>query len=263
MPGLSLRIIPAASALPPFYDAVVGGVSRHGYDIRALHIPSVGPAAGEDVPPGAPPTMYDDAAFVAAHVAGLADAGRDVVLVTHSYGGTPATEAVRGLAKSARLAQGKAGGIVGLAYMNSLVPEVGHPASTVVGTAPPGQQPLMLVGDDGWFYYPNLTYTAEIVFSDLPRPEGEAWARRLVKHSAASFAGNLTYGGYRDVPVAYLVAEDDRSLQPATQRAQIDMIERVSGREVDVTSIRSGHAVPVSHPQDVIDWILGVARKFS
>lgn len=143
MPGLSMVIVPAASALPLFYDQIIQGVSRNGYSIKALHIPSVGLPTGSR--PGTPPNMYDDAAFVSAYVAGLADRGEDVLLITHSYGGTPATESVRGLTKKERKKQGKHGGVVGLAYMNSLVPEVGKPASSSAGSAPPGGQPLMLV----------------------------------------------------------------------------------------------------------------------
>ncbi|KAI0114053.1 Alpha/beta hydrolase fold-1 [Nemania sp. FL0031] len=261
MSGLSMIIVPASSALPLFYETVISGITQHGHDIQVLHIPSVGLVTGAR--PGKPPTMYDDAAFIAAHVTDLADAGRDVLLITHSYGGTPATESVRGLSKRDRLAQGKSGGIVGLAYMTSLVPEVGHPATTYTGTAPEGQQPLMLVGDDGWFYYPNLTRTAEVVFSDLPLEEGKYWARKLVKQSAASYASNLTYGGYNDVPVSYLVAEKDHSIPPETQWSQIEMIKRVSGNEVDVSTVDSGHVPPISHPQQVIDWILRVAGKFA
>ncbi|OTB00613.1 hypothetical protein M426DRAFT_65562 [Hypoxylon sp. CI-4A] len=261
MPGLSLVIIPAASALPLFYDIVVEGVSRHGYDIKALHIPSVGLVTGAR--PGEPPDMYEDAAFISAHVTDLADAGHDVLLITHSYGGTPATESVQGLSKNERLKQGKDGGIVGIAYMTSLVPELGHPASSNTGTAPEGQQPLMVVGDDGWFYYPNLTLTAEVVFSDLPLEEGKYWGKKLVKQSAASFASKLTYEGYKDVPISYLVAENDQSIASATQKSQIEMIERVSGNKVDVSSVNSGHVPCISQPQHVIDFILGVARKFT
>ncbi|KAI0179473.1 alpha/beta-hydrolase [Hypoxylon sp. FL1284] len=261
MPGLSMVIIPAASALPLFYDTVVDGVSRHGYDIQVLHIPSVGLATGAR--PGPPPNMYDDAAFISAHVTGLADTGNDVLLITHSYGGTPATESVRGLSKDERLKQGKTGGIVGIAYMNSLVPEVGHPASSSAGTAPKGRQPLMAVGEDGWFYYPSPTVTAEIVFSDLPLEESKYWASKLVKHSAACFTSNLTYEGYKDVPVSYLVSEGDLSIAPATQKSQIEMIEQVSGRKVDVSSVDAGHVPSISQPQQVIDLILGVAQKSS
>ncbi|KAJ8121967.1 hypothetical protein O1611_g9963 [Lasiodiplodia mahajangana] len=116
--------------------------------------------------------------------------------------------------------------------------------------------------EDGWFYYPDLTRAAEIVFSDLPLEEGKAWAAKMVKHSATSFMGKLTYPGYRDVPVSYLVGDADRSIAPATQRSQIDMIERVSGNKVDVTVLNSDHVPVISHPQAVVDYLVGVAQKF-
>lgn len=144
---LTMRIVPGASALPLMYEKLVEEVSAHGYDIQALHIPSVGLVTGPR--PGEPPTMLDDAAFIASHVADLADAGKDVLLITHSYGGTPGTQAVKGLTKTEREKQGKPGGIVGLAYMTSLVPEVGMSAAP---QAKLETGPLMTVGvrDPAW-----------------------------------------------------------------------------------------------------------------
>lgn len=63
------------------------------------------------------------------------------------------------------------------------------------------------------------------VFSDLPYEEGEAWARKLVKHSAASLASPLAYSGYKDVPVFSLVCEDCLSISVETKRSQVEMIE--------------------------------------
>ncbi|CAI6097546.1 unnamed protein product [Clonostachys chloroleuca] len=250
---LSILIIPAASALPAAYDKVVAGVSGHGYNIQALHTPSIGLATGPR--PGKPPNMYDDAAFIARHVTDLAEAGHDVLLVTHSYGGTPATESIKGLSKVERRKVGKPGGVVGLAYMTSLVPEVGKPASTGPWS------PLMEIGDDGWLYYPNDTLTAKVVFSDVSLEQGLIWAKELVTHSAISFTSLLTYPGYADVPVAYLVADGDLSIAPKTQRSQIEMIEKVSGNKVDVTTTSAGHVPPVTAPDDVVNWILSVASK--
>lgn len=128
-----MLIIPGASALPLFYFPVIESVRAHGFDIRALHIPSVGIPGPRE---GAPPTMYDDAAFIATHVKSLADAGNDVILITHSYGGVPATQSVQGLSKKEREAQGLQGGIIGIAYMTSLVPNIGEPAASVQAPMP-------------------------------------------------------------------------------------------------------------------------------
>lgn len=50
--------------------------------------------------------------------------GKDVVMVNHSYGGIPGAGAARGLSKSTRTKDGKAGGVIGLIYMSAImVPE--------------------------------------------------------------------------------------------------------------------------------------------
>jgi pimeloyl-ACP methyl ester carboxylesterase len=71
----------------------------------------------------------------------------------------------------------------------------------------------------------------------------------------------LTFPGYKDVPVSYLIADGDHSIKTSTQRAQIDMIERISGNKVDVTVTNAGHVPPLTAPKDVINWILSVASK--
>ncbi|KAF3025916.1 hypothetical protein E8E14_014904 [Neopestalotiopsis sp. 37M] len=261
MVALSIVIVPAASALPVIYQQVVDAVRADGCDIEALWTPSVGLEDGSSRE-GAPPTMYDDAAFVAAHITKLADAGKDILVVMHSYGGVAGTQAAQGLIKTERQKQGKPGGIVGLAYMTCLVPELGQPASTRATTPPKGAKPLMAVGEDGWFYYPDVSLVATRVFSDMPYEEGLKWGKLLVKHSAASFASPLTYAGYKDLPVSYLVCENDLSIVHDTQKSQIEMIERESGKKVNITSIQAGHVPPISAPQDVIKWIIQVANQY-
>jgi hypothetical protein len=86
---------------------------------------------------------------------------------------------------------------------------------------------------------------------------------RYYRHSAVSLEGNLTYAGYRDVPVSYLLCEGDLVIPPETQRSEIAMIERLTRKKVDVTNIGTGHVPYVSQPQLVIDWILKTARKAS
>lgn len=83
----------------------------------------------------------------------------------------------------------------------------------------------------------------------------------MVNQSAVSFANPLTYGGYHDVPVSYLVAEGDRSILPEKQRGQIAMIERVTGNKVDVTTTKAGHVATITSNNDVINWIVSVASK--
>lgn len=139
MPKPSILIIPGSFAPPDLYDPVVEQVTARGYEIRALQLPTVGLRAGAEPTPSTsrePPTMYEDAAFINSQATALADdGGKDVILVSHSYGGVPATESVRGVTKKARRALGKRGGVVRLAYMTALVPELGVAAGGVLADA--------------------------------------------------------------------------------------------------------------------------------
>jgi hypothetical protein len=130
----SILFIPGSFALPEFYDSIITGVTSAGYSIRALHLPTVGPKIG---PVDAdPPSMYADAAVIAQEIQKLADEGKDVILIGHSYGGVPLSESTKGLGKEEREKEGKKGGVVRLGYLTALVPPVGTSAGGVLAGVP-------------------------------------------------------------------------------------------------------------------------------
>lgn len=110
-------------------------------------------------------------------------------------------------------------------------------------------------------YHADPAGTARITLNHLPLSEGEAWIKLFPKHSSVSFINELTYAGYNDVPVSYLLCEEDLCIPPAVQRAGIEMMEKESGRKVHVTSIGADHCPNVTSLQETLDWILDVARR--
>ena len=110
-------------------------------------------------------------------------------------------------------------------------------------------------------YHDPISRSAEICFSDIPKEEGEAWMKKFPRHSSVSFAGELTYAGYKDIPVSYLLCEDDLCIPAKNQRDGIELIEKESGKKVHVTSIKAAHCPTASESQKVIDWMLDVANK--
>jgi alpha-beta hydrolase superfamily lysophospholipase len=135
----TILLIPGSFALPEFYDPVFEAVRAQGYDIKGLHKPSVGLSSRQNRP-GPPPTMYDDAAYIAGEAEKLIDEGKDVILVPHSYGGVPTSQCTKGLTKAERQAAGKSGGIVNIAYLTCLVPALGQTAKDVLATVDPEKQ---------------------------------------------------------------------------------------------------------------------------
>ena len=70
--------------------------------------------------------MLDDAAHLHGIVEHLANDGKDVVLVMHSYGGVPGTQSVNGLTRQERSEQGKQGGVTDLVYITGFLVNEGQ-----------------------------------------------------------------------------------------------------------------------------------------
>lgn len=110
-----------------------------------------------------------------------------------------------------------------------------------------------------WHHRPELT--AKICFSSWPVDKGTAWVKKFSKHSTQSFQEPLTYAGYKDVPCSYLLCEKDLCIPASVQQAGIDLIEKESGRKVDVTRLEADHVPNWTAPDETIRWIVGLGEK--
>lgn len=106
----------------------------------------------------------------------------------------------------------------------------------------------------------DLTRTIEKVASSWKHEDAAPWFKNWPRHSARSFADALTHAGWKDVPVSYLLCEEDRTLDAEkVQKTGIELIERVTGNKVDVTRAPLDHAPNVTAPQTLVDWIVKMA----
>jgi pimeloyl-ACP methyl ester carboxylesterase len=115
-------------------------------------------------------THFDDAAAISAVLSSLADGGHDIVIIMHSYGGIPGTQAVAGLSKTSRLAEGKKGGVIALVYLCAFLLQKGESLVSFEG----GLNPSYTVIDDH-----VLPPPLEFCYSDLPAEEAAAWYAML------------------------------------------------------------------------------------
>ena len=72
----------------------------------------------------------------------LVDAGKDVVVAMHSYGGMPGPMGAKGLSKAERASVGKPGGIIGLIFLNNSIAFEGKSLLESLG----GQWPHWIIG---------------------------------------------------------------------------------------------------------------------
>jgi hypothetical protein len=223
-------------------------------------------------------TVDDDADYIRQIITEVSNEGHDVILMAHSYGGIPATLAVKGVTKKEREAQGLKGGVRRLLYTTAVVPDLGGDIGSVMsaGTdAPPvstiqievghvsNTQDRVLSSSQGeYMKHDPIEPLVAQVFNLAPDEVGLKWAKRFGRHSAISFAGKLSYQGYKDVPVSYMFCEEDLCVTPAMQQAGIDFIEKASGRKVDVYRYPLDHIPYLSGGVDsVVDAVNRAAAE--
>ncbi|KAF2091112.1 hypothetical protein K490DRAFT_62433 [Saccharata proteae CBS 121410] len=106
----TIILVPGGWHTPDYHQPTAKLLQEYGHDVVCVELPSVG---------ADPPLKSWDQDVVAIRhaVTSVVDAGRDVVLVSHSYGGLPAQEACRGMAKRDLQSHGKTGGVIRLVYV--------------------------------------------------------------------------------------------------------------------------------------------------
>ncbi|KFY45646.1 hypothetical protein V494_00844 [Pseudogymnoascus sp. VKM F-4513 (FW-928)] len=237
----TILIVPGSFSAASHYDMLVNTLHNLSYSAVVDDLPSA-----SRLPPAPAASMADDAAHFHGIAESLADKGHDIVIVTHSYGGIPGTEAARGLAKADRQAEGKKGGVVRLVYLTSIVPPVGGSQVSMMGEI------SEVITVDGDYMSIDPAIIGPATFSDLPAELALEWAKKLTSQSLPSFSGKLTYPAYRHIPTSFIFCEGDQILQPDFQRQTISFLEGERGGEgtVRVVKLDTGHCPNVSVPEE-------------
>ncbi|KAJ9607742.1 hypothetical protein H2200_007820 [Cladophialophora chaetospira] len=239
----AIVIVPGSFSPASFYADLVTALQSYGHEAIAETLLSSArsPLRGEKAA-----TMQEDAEFFHDIAERLADQGRDVVILTHSYGGLPGTECSKGLSKEERRAAGKPGGISRFVYVTSVVPPPGKSLKDLMGDLVPS-----FINVEGEFMSHVIEESAKLTFSDMPLEEGMEWVKKMPYHSAPSFEGQLTYPGYNNIPVSFIFCDKDVILPPEFQTSVIESIEKESGKKVDVHHLNIGHCPNVSAPTEL------------
>ena len=164
-----------------------------------------------------------------------------VILVGHSYGGAIITVA------------GADPRVKALVYVAALQPDVGESTSQI---APPNpsQAQNFVVTPDGFITLKPDRFGAEFG-ADLPRAEAEFMAHAQMPVASRAFDAKISVAAWRDKPSYFVLATEDRALDPAVAQR---MAERAGSR---VTRVRASHAVLITQPRAVAHVIETAARE--
>lgn len=126
-----LAIVPAAWHAPVHYSAYIHQLRSAGYATVTERLPSCGS------PNPRAQSVAVDAAFIRERLLMPAiSAGKEVVVIMHSYSGGPGAMAAEGLSVAERHAAGQVGGVVGLIFISAFIAEEGQTLVSGGGFAP-------------------------------------------------------------------------------------------------------------------------------
>ncbi|ORY72150.1 uncharacterized protein BCR38DRAFT_331480 [Pseudomassariella vexata] len=190
------------------FDMVRGNLSVLGFPTEAVALPSVGST-------NASVGLAEDTAALRAELTTLADAGKDIVMVVHSYGGLVGSNAVEGLDYATRAAAGESGGVIMLIYMTAFA----SPADASLLDALGGVAlPWFDYSDDGNFVTPTDPKT--IFYADVDDALSAEAIAGLKQEPARIFTDDATFEPWNnDVEVGFFFTLEDQAIPYATQVA--------------------------------------------
>jgi len=126
----SLIFLPGAWHSPEIYDTIIAKLNAYGYKSTALPLQAViqKPAVND---------LQPDIDALRTAVLKEADAGNDVMVVGHSWGGLIVCGGLEELSKTERSKEGKKGGVVKLAFLAAFVPPENVSLIQAFGGNPP------------------------------------------------------------------------------------------------------------------------------
>ncbi|KAK1687607.1 Alpha/beta hydrolase fold-1 [Colletotrichum godetiae] len=236
-------LTPGAWHSPEHFQDFRDELHTRGWETHGVRNQSVG---------SEPPTkgLYDDAAATAAVLQELADQGKQIVLIAHSYGGLAAAEGVKGFGIKQRTAEGKPGGVIMFVYLAAFVGQKGQSILSLTGDVYP---PWTKV-EDGRIL---LLATDEPFYGDVPS-EAREKAKTFLKHqTTVSFEEAVTYEPWHDVTCMYVGCEDDQAIPYFAQ----EKMQELLGPTATKLKLKSAHSPFLSMVTETADAVELAAKK--
>ncbi|KGO40402.1 hypothetical protein PEX1_075710 [Penicillium expansum] len=231
-----------AWVIPAVFDATRSHLEALGFPSECPAHPSIG---------AEPPTktLSDDAASLRGVLTKLADEGRDLVVVAHSYGGVVASSSLEGLGKTTRAAEGKTGGVVKVVYLAAFALDKGQ---SLLGMLGGNYLPWMKVEGD----YVLADGAGDIGWQDISLDKQEKWNSLALHTSRAVFSGESTFEPWSEIPCAYIVCEQDRALPPPFQ----ELFASKMGGPENTYRLPSSHSPFLSMPDRLAEVLQQIVK---
>jgi len=188
-----------------------------------------------------PETSYaDDQKYTKAAIDAM---GGPVVLVGHSYGGSVITEA------------GNHPNVKALVYIAAFALDAGESCATIEAAVPQASKAFKPDSNGNWWI--EQEHFAADFAADLPKDQAQFMAISQVPISTDAFTHKVTNPAWKTKPTWYMVATEDRSINPEQERM---MAKRAHATTVEV---KASHVAYMSHPKEAAKLIEQAAASVS
>src|SRR6266446_2078514 len=206
------------------WDAVAKILEKDGYTVSVAQPPE---------------TSYaDDQKYTKAAIDAM---GGPVVLVGHSYGGSIISEA------------GNHPNVSALVYIAAFALDEGESCASIEQALPQASKAFK-PDSNGLWWIDESHFVADFA-ADIPRDEAEFMAISQVPISTDSFTHKVTNPAWKHKPTWYMVATEDRSINPDQERM---MAKRANAKTVEV---KASHVAYMSYPQETAKLIKEAATS--
>jgi len=156
-----------------------------------------------------------------------------VLLAGHSYGGAVITEA------------GNDPKVTRLVYVAAFAPDAGQSAGSLNASVAPPPMGSEAKPDSEGFLKLSEKGIAEDFAQDVTAAEKLALYGAQAPTNVKSLGGQVSVPAWRSKPSWYIVAENDRAIQPSLEKSMAQTIHATT------TTVTSGHVVMLSKPAEV------------
>ena len=164
-----------------------------------------------------------------------------VLLAGHSYGGVVITVA------------GAEQKVAGLVYVAAFAPDVGQSAGSLGAAGEPPPMNVEIRPDPQGFLKLTRAGVYDAFAQDLPEAEKSLLFATQAPTAAKALGGVVSTPAWKTKPSWYIVATEDRAIQPDLERRMAKQID------AHTVSVPASHLVMLSHPDDVAKLIIKAA----
>ena len=244
----AIVLVPGGFQTPWHYEKLLHNLQALGFE---THCPQLPTSSGRT-----DATLSDDVATIRRELDPLVSAGRRVILVAHSFGGIPTSNATRGYSLRERRAEGLPGGVVHVVYMCAFM-LLAQEAARSVGETSKSPTSCVEIREDGMAVSVGLE---SLVYSDQPPERQRELGARLNSFCARAAAEACTWQPWIMMPVTYIYGERDLLVSQEAQKRFVRKAKDVGGVVLEET-FDCDHSPYESMPEKVAELVVKIHKR--